>query len=350
MNIILKRIPLLLLILSKSYLSGMMDSPKKVLGKRPETVQAFVDRAFEKNRRSNPEGWQYGGDETYGLLGLDDEEMIKNLASRFSDKDDVYVIDVGCGNGRWGYHALRILSENKNCQMNGKRFYIFSVTGDIECEETILRKGNVTLYQFNNFKIENIDEEFLKKGFDLKNKVDLIVSRWTLRHLADPFGTLKRMYGLLTPLQGILVSNGFLFAFADTGEIESFPLGNWDLFTNTNAVPLFYPYDAGRDVGHFLLMKNNDKDLDIPLEYTGEMRILDWGWQCESNAVTVFKKQDIRKDEKLSLILISDTGLGMDTATWFCNKHDLAGQELFAKLKEKGLFFIKYVSIFVKTC
>ena len=73
-------------------------------------------------------------------------------------------------------------------------------------------------FKFNQFKIENISDELAKRGFNLENKVDLVVSNWTLRHLVDPFGTLKQIYGFLTPTGGKFLSNGFLFKFSELNE------------------------------------------------------------------------------------------------------------------------------------
>lgn len=259
-----------------------------VLGNRPLEIQAAIDIAFEQNKEADERSWRDNGDSTYELLGIDDDLMLEYLASKNPEKEDIYIIDVGCAQGNWGHNALQIL-QNEACKKSGKRFHIFSVTGGKECQEMIKQKDHVTLYQLNYFKIENIDEEFLKRGFDLKEKVDLIVSNWTLRHLVDPFGTLKRMYGLLTPTQGMVLSNGFLFKFDNSDEIQAFPEDSYNIFTHANATPLFRNYSAGRDAGQFLLMRNNKNELEIPLEYTENVHYIGPRYQCASEHVTVFK-------------------------------------------------------------
>ncbi len=227
---------------------------QKTLSDRPANIQTACDSAFEHNRDASNKDWLYNGTSNYyTLVDLDEDAIFAQLAHKNSGQKDVYVIDAGCAQGRWGRNALEIL-QNEAYKKSGKHFHIFSVTGGQECDELVKHKDHVTLYQLNQFKIENIDEEFAKRGFDLKNKVDLIVSNWTLRHTLDPFGTVKRMYGLLTPKQGKLMSNGFLFKFDETDKVQTFPQDNENILTASNATCLFKVHTPGRDAGHFLLM------------------------------------------------------------------------------------------------
>jgi 2-polyprenyl-3-methyl-5-hydroxy-6-metoxy-1,4-benzoquinol methylase len=274
-----------------------LTEPEINLGVRPEVVQIAVDEAFEANKTAKSWGLYDGQAYWYGLLGLEDELILKNLATKNQKKKDIYVLDVGCARGGWGQRAMEIFLKDEVCQKSGKHFHIFSVTGGQECEEKIESKVNVTLHQLNQFKIENIDEEFERRGFDLKNRFDLIVSSWTLRHLVDPWGTLKRMYRLLTPAQGILISNGFLFAFDDSEEIQGFPSHTWNILAQANAVSLFRYWDSGHDAGQFLLMKTNTQELAIPIEYTGKTIKLTWEYQCSSKIATVFKKGPLQTAE-----------------------------------------------------
>jgi hypothetical protein len=325
-----------------------IEKPQKiVLGKRPEAIQTAVDNAFEKNfeKQKDVIHWYFDGSTTnYYLLNLDDEQVLKHLASHSQEKD-IYIIDVGCGKGAWGNHAMDVLLGNEACKKSGKNFHIFSVTGSTECETSKIQKDNVSHYLFNQFKIENIDEEFLKRGFDLTKKVNFMVSRWTLRHLVDPFGTLKRMYGLLSPSQGMLLSNGFIFAFDDQEEIQSIPTSNWDILASTNAVPLFRMFDLNGDKGEFLLMRNDKQELDLPLAYTGKMRSLtSRNYRCASETVTVFKKGSINKKEEFFFIQADqeDNELEVRTLPRYCDKYNLQSKKLYEYLKNEQLFLLLY--------
>lgn len=299
------------------------------LGKRPEHIQAACDGAFEsiKDERGC---WLYNGSSYYYTsLELDEKKLFEKLAQKNSKEKDIYIIDAGCAQGRWGKNTLEILQHEKY-KKSGKQFHIFSVTGGIECPELIERKGNVILYQFNQFKIENIDEELAKRGFDLKNRVSLIYSLWTLRHLVDPFGTVKRMYSLLTPEQGKLMANGFLFKFNETDKIQAFPDGNENILIDSNATCLFRKFTAGRDVGHFLLEKNDKNDLNIPLGYDGNTHAVSWRSQNESRLVTVFNKRNLRKPKADRVYMNKDI---------YCDKDDQKCKDLYNALISQKLFY-----------
>lgn len=327
---------------------------KIVLGDRPVAVQKAVDKAFKKCKKYKASGeytWHYNGASDYKLLKFNDYSLLRNLALLNPEKKDVYVIDVGCGQGNWGFNAMNVLLKDKACQESGKQFHIFSVTGGNECKEEVIQKDNVTHYVFPQFKVENIVEAFSTRGFDLKGKVDLIVARWTLRHLADPFGTLKFLYSLLTPLQGKLLATGFKFAFDDSEQVCEFPYGNlWNLLDKSNAISLFMK--DNRALNHFLLMRNSDQELAIPIEYTGKMRSLgdDPRVDCASGVVTLFKRGLFDKggyfffkaeglhEEFGEFDVSSEDGPQGFHRTIYCNKDNQLSKDLYAQLKSQGLF------------
>lgn len=311
--------------------SCQKNNQKIVLGDRPAVVQEHVDDAFKHIKETR--SWGYNGSEGwYRPLGLDDERIIKHSIMQ-TNNNDVYIIDVGCGQGAWARKAFDILQTEEYKNM-GKKIHIFSVTGGKECENFIEHKDHVSLYQFNQFKIENIDEEFAKRGFDLKDKVNLIVSRWTLRHLTDTFGTVKRLYGLLQP-EGKLLANGFLFKSATSKQIEGFP-GVWEnnenilANQNSNATLLFDEREAGRDEGGFLLMRNNNGGIDIPLEYAGQTQFIGANYQCASEAVTVYKKKF--PESKFARTYLERR------KKLYCGAQDVPCKKLYNFLKEKELF------------
>jgi hypothetical protein len=319
--------------------SSTTKEQKIVLGKRPKAVQAAIDKAFEeiKNKKS---GWGFDGSfDSYGILGLNDDLVLKNLASK-KGKDDIYIIDAGCAQGAWGEHAMKVLLESEVCRNSGKRFHIFSITGGQECTKKNTTKDNVTLYIFNQFKIENIDEEFSRRGLDLSNKVDLIVSHWTLRHLIDPLGTLKRMYGLLTPLQGMLLANDFFFTFdsktVDAEAVETFPCQKWN-FLDPNVVSLFGNYhDFNSNVGQFLLMRTNNQELEIPFEYAGDVCELPSNFteQTFGRCLTVFKRGEIKQSD---IIFLKEKN-SSEHYSYYCDKQNQRSKDLYAYLLKQKLF------------
>jgi hypothetical protein len=308
------------------------------LGDRPAQVQNASDKAFKDIKDTVAGEWRlYDGSWSsgYGLVDLDEDELFEQFAHKDYKEKNIYIIDAGCAQGGWGKHAFDVLKDDRYSK-SGKHFHIFSVTGGKECRELTERKGHVTLYQFNQFKIENIDEEFTKRGFDLKNKVNLIVSNWTLRHVVDPFGTVKRMYGLLSPQQGKLMSNGFLFKLSDDDEIQEFPLGsqmgNENILIASNATCLFKNTTAGRNIGHFLLERNDNKELEIPLEYDGNIYNIGCRWQNESHSVTVFNKKNLDKTGIEYFYMNEERKI-------YCDKYDKKCQDLYKFLLNQKMFY-----------
>ncbi|MFC1894959.1 hypothetical protein ACFLYH_03345 [Candidatus Dependentiae bacterium] len=257
----------------KSY--SKTNEQKIVLGKRPKNVQDAVNKAFERLEAIGK--WPNNGKEEYRLFGIKDEVLLKEVASK-SGKKDIYIIDAGCANGAWGIKAMDTLCGYEKFKKSGKKFYIFSITGGKECKKMTKTNGNVKLFQINSFKIENIDTEFKKisKEFgdlSLNGNVDLIVSSSTFRHFVDPFGTLKRMYVLLSSSNGILISDNFNFNFADSEWCSIFPVTIWgkeeygEIIASTGAACLFY-YNLYKNNNDFILMRTDGRELDIPLNYS----------------------------------------------------------------------------------
>lgn len=322
------------------YNSCPIASAKDVK-KRPQEVQQAIDQAFEENKIADPKSWLYNGSPYYGLFGIDEEKLVDYLISL--GKKDVYIMDVGCARGRWGHNIKDLLE--KKYKNNDIKFHIFSITGGNECEESTYISDNVILHQFNLFKIENIDEELAKRNFDLKDKVDVIVSRWTLRHLVDPFGTVERLYTLLNPSGGKLLSNGFLFRFygTDIKKIEAVPAYHRYIFTHSNATVLYRHWDSGRDAGQFMLERNNEKSLELPLHYTGSVQHVGDNCQCASGTITEFQVMDKTIQTNAIETLHIDPqelkeGEYMIPGDFYCLKGDVQCKDLYARLTKHKLF------------
>jgi len=337
----LKHIKILVLVLSPACLLGMEQSAgyRIALGDRPAAVQCISDAVFEKNKKP-VNHWIFGGARSYYLLSLSDYKVIEKLAFNNPEKSELILLDVGCASGEWCLSVAEILTQHKICQKTGKQVHIYSLTGSQECrEETFTYSPNITIHQYNNFKIEDIGKELLAKGIDLRDKVDLIVSRWTLRHLVDPFETLKQLYRLLTPSQGILMSNGFLFAFDDSSEIQHFPYLNWSILAASSAISLFH--STGLE-DHFLLMRNSE-ELELPITYTGKVQKIDaveWQSCCEFvtefNSGTLFQgKQFFFEGSTLEDYLYDETGEPRKRFCYFCENDSQRSKELYAFLKIK---------------
>ncbi len=306
-------------------------TPEYSLGDRPLEVQRSVDEAFEGNRDASTDDWLYNGATSYYyLLNIDEDKVLKDLVLK--DKSDIYLVDIGCARGGWGEYVWEIL-QNKEYKESGKKFHIISITGGQECGEMVRQNDHVTLHQINQFKIENIAQELKQRGFDLEDKVDFMVSRWTLRHLVDPFGTMKQLYTLLSPEKGMLSSNGFLFKSSDEPSVvQTFPLRNAAILAHATPAVLFRQYNEGRDAHQFLLMKEDKKQLELPLEYTGSVHNIPYGYQNESKTVTVFNKEHKEYKESCGIEYVDESRY------LYCNKSDERCKKLYHYLKNRNLF------------
>jgi len=319
--------------ISMAHLDATKRNPENdiALGERPPAVQKVIDEVFEM--RKDMEDWEDLNSAYPYNLFFHDNTVLKHLVSK--PKKEIYIIDVGSATGEFGKHAMKVLLHDEACQKSEKQFIIFCVTGAMECNEEVLREGNVTLYLLNQFKIENIDEEFLKKGFDLKKQVDLIVSRATLQLLVDPFGTIKRMYSLLTPTCGMILSDSFAFFYQH--KLQTFPYNNWKILADTGAVILFrknanVTWSKYDDT--FLLMRNNDQELAIPLEYTDETYPLPLP---NFVPVTVLKKKPSEEDQEVVLQQSEDL-IHINNSAYNYYYCDIHGKALYESFKAQGLF------------
>lgn len=133
-------------------------------------------------------------------------------------------------------------------------------------------------------------DEFQKHGLQLANKVDLVVSRWSFRHLADPVGTFIQAYDLLRPKKGYFLFDGFYFLYDKQRMDNPDKMNNQmiRLCLNTSASFLTRYFDCCRSLDHFILNKPDDRPCHIKKQYLG-IQIISDGFQVGSETVTRFK-------------------------------------------------------------
>ncbi|MBF0206211.1 MAG: hypothetical protein HQK53_04920 [Oligoflexia bacterium] len=287
---------------------------------RPESIQAKVDSAFNELQKGHLH-WLFDGSfGGYGLMGIREKNLlnyiIANASNSYSDSssdsssdNDIYILDIGAGGGGWGDFITGILTDILSKLNISKRIHIFSITGGSEQTTGTTSVGNITHHRLANFKIENIIEELQKRGFDLNNKVNLIVSSWCLRHLVDPLGTLKQLYAMLSPHRGILMTNGF-FAVTQDDIPSLYENTPWEKIitgiTASSAKILFMEYNINRSHNQCMILKESPQELLLPFTYTGETVSVK-NAQCASEEACVFsptggEQQQLRNREKFEQI------------------------------------------------
>lgn len=301
----------------------------KPLGDRPVEVRSAIDKTFDAFK--NMSNWgECSGTNNYRLLGIDDDLLIKSVVFGKTGQD-IYIIDVGCGNGEWGLHALEFLQQNKS----NNRIHIYSLTGGNECENKTVFKGNAILYQFNQFNIDNIDEGFVEKGLNLKGKIDLIVSRRSIQYFSDQFGTIKQMANLLTPSHGVLFSDGFLFGLEGRNSWSQFPrnsrnglnsTNHCNIFSNNSGFDvLFMRRDDDKDATeHFVLRRKSIKEIDLPLSYAG---VVPHPFDRELLKMAMVKKKFVDSGK------IEPANSKTINSPYYCGDKDAACRSLYQDLK-----------------
>ena len=251
------------------------NKPGDFLKKRPSHVQDAVNAAFERISERH-QTWMYNGSKEYKLLRIPDRKFIDYIASK--KKDDIYILDVGAGNGTWGNEVERILIANHSDK--NKQFNIISLTGSDELKEGIEKTGNITHYKFSKFKIENINKRLKERGLSIKGNVDAIFSNWTFRHFIDPLGTLRQCFNLLTDQEGILLSSDLIFKANCTRKddwLNKKTLLN--LFSDKNSktpAKILFSSTTRDDSKkyEFLLLRTSKDSLQLPVTYDDNLLTL----------------------------------------------------------------------------
>lgn len=304
------------------------NANKFSLGERPPAVQEAVDLAFDQLHDLGKWGI-YDGSCTYGLMGLDDEKVIEDIIARAGDKKHIYIIDVGAANGCWGSCTTAFI--NQKFPDSDKHFSVLSLTGGAEMQENSIQTyRKVTHYRLARFKIENIATELPKHGLELNGKVDLIVSNWALRHMADPIGTLKQLYELLEPPHGTLLSTGFLFGMNSAAISSTSSRSEWKLLTYVAAKCLFRKKDTNYNADEFMFVRHDSQPFNLPIAYTGAISHIPYGNKCGSRNICIFKSDKDFRGEFAFEEDLTHQGKRVFYGTEKC-------RQLFVELAERGL-------------
>ena len=176
------------------------------------------------------------------------------------------MIDVGTGqggfvNGLANYIEEQIAAKELPKDIN---VHIIGLTAQEDVPYGKEKVGNnCTKYMIGNFNAENF-ETYLPKlsqhGLNIKNKIDLAVSKLMLVHLIDPIGTLIEIYGNLRPNLGIIYADRFAakVALLDDNTFETTPIEEILPWSNVRFLV---------DDHYFLLQRVDETSLQIPLRY-----------------------------------------------------------------------------------
>ncbi|HUX79727.1 MAG TPA: hypothetical protein VMW10_08310 [Alphaproteobacteria bacterium] len=260
--------------------------------KRPTKLVEHIDESASNVYKrttdwgKNTDWGHYPGDENngsdYGIMGIPDHLLVGSLIQRQPEKQTWCFMDFGAGNGAWGRSMAAYLTDtySKELKEDTKRFYIFSLTGDILKFSHSLENSSVnsyqtrrissesqvsldepgcTVYEWGRFKIECLAKKFPK----LQGKVDGIFSFATFRHLPDSLGTYSQTWSFLNEA-GVLATDEHVNANVN-GQYMMLP----DILTRLGLPYVICPYTGIQGV---ITWKSGVTLQKIPqLSYTNEL-------------------------------------------------------------------------------
>lgn len=238
---------------------------------RPLEINEKINKAFNKIKQQTESEWGiYNGSEHgYEICEIKEFQLMRKIILDAQDKrKEFYLLDIGAGNFQFGRGLAKYLNSNQDV-LKDVKVHIIGIRGETNEEEKELELGQFRLYQFGGFKVEELIDQFKKRGLDLVNRVDLVVSRWTLRHLVDPLGTLAQAYDLLYPKTGILLADGFFFLYDDENERSKidFDKRMSQLFLEIGAPFLTHHHSLTCSLNQFVLKKPNNLPCPLQKEY-----------------------------------------------------------------------------------
>lgn len=241
--------------------------------KRPKSILDAIDRSFEALRKYSRSSFcLYNGDTTYKICEIDEKALITALIASAPKQKKFYFLDIGAGNFQLGDYLAHHFDQ---CLAVDITIHIISVRGESYSGKEIRKTKRCIIYNFGNFKVEDLNRELQKHKLDMCNKVDLVVSRFCFRHLVDPVGTFIQMYNLLCPQRGYCLMDGFYFFEGrikkSSWTLDSFNERMINLLRDTHAAFLMQDYRTHHSLNRFVLQRLHTAPCNIPMRYEGRV-------------------------------------------------------------------------------
>lgn len=225
-------------------------------------IQTKVTSDFDALKKYDHSMWGVNGDDEYNLITIRDHLLAERIIRDAPPtQKDFYFLDIGAGDFQWGDALAKYLNSLKDIRKDAT-FHIISVGGESYNGEKLRESGQCKIYNLGGFKVEELEAEFPKVGLNLKNRVDLAVSRLCFTHLVDPVGTLAQTFNLLRPGSGILLSQNFKYYLQDSDTPKECIV---PILEDLRAPYLMWRIPA--TVEEYLIKKPNDRPARIPMRY-----------------------------------------------------------------------------------
>jgi hypothetical protein len=290
----------------KSNYEEAQQSPFLSWKDRPKPLKKISAASFEAIKTNTTSNWGvYNGSSSYDLCGISEAKLLKKIILSSSQRSEFWAMDIGAGNFQNGISLAAYINSKKNLPEN-IRLNIISLRGESYDGEEMYEEGCCRHYTLGAFKVEDLMNSLQDRGLFIENKVDLILSRWCFRHLADPVGTFEQTYNLLRPREGFLLMDGFIFSYHESNPeakgTKDYNLNMLRLLTSSKAPFLIAPHSQQRSLDQFVLQRPSDLPCQLPIQYNSlkELKRSN-GLQIGSNCITSFtdKGLDSADEERL---------------------------------------------------
>ncbi|MBS0186220.1 MAG: hypothetical protein JSS34_07815 [Proteobacteria bacterium] len=272
---------------------------------RPASIVNSIESSYSQLNRSYSlptSSWGlFNGGPSYDILGVDQCKLFLRLMeiAHQERRTDVYFLDHGAGNFQSCDAMAKYINDHQYVLPKGMRAYIVGTRGKKYLGNIIEEVGICKVYKFGSFKIEEHENELLKRGFGAHIQFALTVSRWAQRHLVDVLGTYLQLYER-THRGGFLIMDWGYYLYA--GEICNHRTSVsdiarahlLDLLLFTKSPFLFLPCGdwSSKTLDSFLLQKTHNQPLRLPLSYEGTESFDKDVYDIASGCMVRFKVHD----------------------------------------------------------
>lgn len=237
---------------------------------RPKELQERINSAFRYICKHESSQWGlYNGGSEYAMCGVKEHDLMKKLIlDAYPARKEFYALDVGAGNFQWGESLADYIEKQTDLPPDIK-VHIIGVRGEKNTNTQMIETSRCRIYRLGAFKVEEMETEFAKVGLDVKNKIDMATSRWCLKHLEDPTGTLLQTMNLLRPQTGLFLFDGFMLCYEDEDLEKKFsPKKNMvQLLSDLKAPFVRINYGSSQQVDHFLVQRIKETPCKLPMIY-----------------------------------------------------------------------------------
>ncbi len=258
---------------------------------RPLELSKAADRFHESQAEATePHIMGMTGEEYLGLCNLHEFRILKKMIlAAYPAQKTFNTLHIGAIDFRWSRAFVNFIKEQTDLPKD-INICIFGIRAEKYLGARTFEVDRCKVFNLGTFKIENLFAKFKEEKFDLENKVDLIVSQWCFRRLADPTGTLEQTFNLLRPRTGILLIDEFFFLRNEETLKNDSNRRMAQLFLDMKVPFLIRYFGLSYSNHHFIVRRPDENPCQIPMSYLGTSDPAGYGGIL-SGTVTRFKRE-----------------------------------------------------------